>query len=371
MATAPYVGNNDFRGYLSYLGQQGSPYAAAAIGSGGSQGFVDNNGNVNAGLLSNYVSSPADGSPSPAAQLAMGATEQDRINNFNSYLKNAYNAYQGYGGSVLGANTTAGGSTLDPSTLAAYNTAIANTQDAINRIPTQKTAAQSGIDSSYNAALQQLLLGKNQAQQSYTTTKQNTVKDYVGAKNTIGSQAGQTLNGLLRLLGSRGAGGGSAYTQAAPQAVARGASLQRAGVGQQFGQNSQALDQNWGQYLQGYQGSVDNAGFQKQQQYGALDNSVSTNQASLLQQLAQLTAARDGNTTNAQPLIDQANSLLDKTATYAPASFSVNPTPYTAPSLSSYTTTPQTPSYQGQTATNDYFSPYLQSLLGKKQLATG
>lgn len=366
MATAPYVGNNDFRGYLNYLGQQGNPYAAAAIGGGMNTGFVGNDGTVNSGLLSNYVSSPADGSPSSPQQLALGATEQDRINNFNSYLKNAYSAYQGYGANP----NTSPGLALDPSTLAAYNTSIANTQSAIDRIPTQKTAAQSSIDSSYNAALQQLLQGKNQAQQNYTTTKQNTVKDYVGAKNTIGSQAGQTLNGLLRLLGSRGAGGGSAYTQAAPQAVARGASLQRAGVGQQFGQNSQALDQNWGQYLQGYNSSVDNAGFQKQQQYGALDNSVQTNQANLLQQLAQLTAARDGNATNAQPYLDQANNLLNQAANYAPASFSVNPTPYTAPSLSSYTSTPQNVSFNGQTATNDYFSPYLQSLLGKKQLAT-
>jgi hypothetical protein len=91
-----------------------------------------------------------------------------------------------------------------------------------------------------------------------------------------------------------------------------------------------------------------------------------------LQNLAALQAQRaealGGNSVSAsQPYLDQANAILDKTSNYKSTPIKFNTQTYQAPSLASYTVNPNaTPEYQGSQP-NDYFSPYLQALLGKKQ----
>lgn len=348
MAAANYIGNNDYRGYLNYIAQNpndpNSTIASTALQ------LVGNDGNYD---------------PSKLNTVSQGAFGSQTLKDF---INSSYGDYNNQGGVVLGANTTA--PAANPP--ASYDQAIGNTQQAIDRLPGQLQSGQSGINSSYQDALNQLLLGKNTSQQGYNTAKQQSATGYVGAKNTIGSQAGSTLNGLLRLLGSRGAGGGSAYNTAAPQAVARGATLQRADVGNTFAGNNQSLDQGWGNYLNDYNNQVSSAGAQKDQQQQGLQQSIDSNKASLLQSLAQLQAQKNiaaGGTGvgAAQPYLDQANSLLDHLSNYSVAPIKYNTQAYQAPSLASYTTAPQAaPNVQGQGG-GDYFSPYLSSLLGKKQ----
>ncbi len=281
------------------------------------------------------------------------------------------NTYAPTGGGASGTSYTAG--VNDPATLAAYQQAIANTQSGIDRTGTQLSAGNTSLDNQYNTALQQLLLGYNQSNQAYGQNKQTNATNYVGTKNTIGANAGSTLNGLLRLLGSRGAGGSSAYNIAAPQAVAGSATLQRNDAGNTFGLNQQALDQSFGNYQTGYNNQVTGVGAQRDQGKASLANSINSNKASLLQTLAQLqaqqAAATGGNSTGAaQPYLDQANALLDQTANYTTPQINYQTQAYNAPSLASYTN-PQgaTPTYKTQAGGNDYFSPYLSALLGKKQ----
>lgn len=279
--------------------------------------------------------------------------ENPRIDELNSFSKIADPRAP-----VSSGNT--GGAASDP----AIGQAIGNVNSALDRLGNQYNSGASGIDASYQNALNQLLGAKNQGQQTFDQNKQTNSTNYVGAKNTIGSQAGQTLSGLQRLLGSRGAGGGSAATIAAPQAVTRGATLQRQDAGNTFAQNQQGLDQNWGNYLQGYNNQVSSAANQRDQQKQTLQQQIDTNRASLLDSLAQLQSSP----TAAQPYIDQANALYDKTANYTTAPINYQTQAYTPPSLSSYTTNPQQAAqYSGQGG-GDYFSPFLSSLLGKKQL---
>lgn len=279
--------------------------------------------------------------------------------------------YPGYGSSATPAGA---GSGVDQATLDAYGQSIGNTQSAIDRLGGQQASGNNSIDASYTNALNQLLLGKNQANATYDTTKHQTGVDYVGAKNTIGANAGNSLNGLLRLLGSRGAGGSSAATISAPGAVARNATLQRTDVGNTFGANNQALDTNWNNYLTGYNNEVSSAGNQRDQSKQSLQQQIDNNRATLLQSLASLTgqqaAAQGGNATAvSQPYLDQANALLDKTSNYTTAPINYQTQAYTAPDLAKYTTNPNaTPTFNGQTQANDYTSPYLAALLGKKQL---
>lgn len=263
----------------------------------------------------------------------------------------------------------------DPATLAAYDQGISNTQSAIDRLPGQLNSAYSGVDASLSNALNQLLFGKNQANQAYSTNKQQAGTDFVQAKNTIGANAGNTLNGLLRLLGSRGAGGSSAALFGAPTAVAQGATQQRAGAANTFGANNQSLDTGWNNYLTGYNNQVSSAQAQRDQQRQSIQQQNQQQQASLLQSLAQLTgekaAATGGSATGAaQPYLDQANSILNGLSNYTVAPINYQTQAYQAPSLASYSTNPQAaPTYNGQSAGNDYTSPYLAALLKQKQPA--
>jgi len=279
------------------------------------------------------------------------------------------------GGQVLGDSTNTSNysapatPTLTQAQIDQYNQAIANTQAAYDRTGTQLNSGYGTIDSSYQNALNQLLLGKNQAQQTYNDNTLASGQNYVGGKNTVRSNAGSALNGLLRLLGSRGAGGGSAANVVAPGAVARTATLQSSDLANTYGQNRRALDTNWGNYMSGYNNQVTGAAAQKDTARQGLESQIATNRASLLQTLADLTNAKNNNTSG-QTYLDQANAILNQAANVSAAPINYQTQAYTAPTLASYTTSPNpTPTFNGQAATNDYTSPYLQALLGKKQPA--
>lgn len=299
--------------------------------------------------------------PSEASKLGINAPQVQGLSTGEA---------AGSGVSTAGGPVGGAGQGFDT---AAYDQAIGNTNSAIGRLGSQFTSGNSAIDSSYQNALNQLLLGRNQSQNAYDTSKQQATQGYVGAKNTIGTNAGASLQGLQRLLGSRGAGGSSAFTQAAPEAVARQATQQRAEAGNQFGQNNQALDTNFNNYLTGYNNSVADVGNQRDQQRQGLQSNIENNRATLLQSLAQLTAQRSqaqgGNgVAESQPFLDQANGILNAQSSYNVAPINYQTQAYNAPDLASYTTNPQAaPTFQGQPAQNDYFSPYLATLLGKKQ----
>lgn len=262
---------------------------------------------------------------------------------------------------------------IDHNLIAQYDQGIGNLNAAVGRLPGQLSSGNSTIDSSYTNAINQLLGAKNIANQGYTTNKNQTGADYVTSKNTIGANAGSSLNGLLRLLGSHGAGGSSAATISAPGAVARQATQQRADVGSTFGRNNQTLDTNWNNYVTENNNQVNSAGSQRDNQKSELQRSIDSNKASLLQQLAQLSGQRaqaaGGNATGAaQPYLDQANAVLDRSSNYTTAPINYQTQAYQAPDLAKYTfNSNSAPTVQGQSPSNDYYSPYLQALLGKKQ----
>lgn len=339
-------------------------------------GITNQNVHTNTGIIKTMTPDQWNQLTGSGGLQVLGGNGLTNITNALPSTSRDLNNAAGYsqdGGQVLGVSTSTPSQNIsvDPNAISQYNQAIGNTQSAVDRLGGQQQSGLSAIDASYQNALNSLLLGRNQSQQAYDTSKTQSGLDYVGAKNTIGSQAGSLLNSVQRLLGSRGAGGGSAYLQGAPQAVGRNATIQRGDVTNTFGQNQQALDTNWGNYLQGYDNSLNSAKGQKDQATQTLQQSIDTNRANLLQTLAQLTGQRDqaaggSPTAGAQPFLDQANALLDKTANYTTAPISVNTNAYQAPSLASYTNPPPTTINSQNQGSNDYFSPYLSALLGKR-----
>ena len=262
--------------------------------------------------------------------------------------------------------------TYDPNTASLYDLAIGNTQSAVDRLPGQLEGGYSTIESSYKNALNQLLGGKNRAEGEYGTNKLQTSQDWRTGKNTISSQAGGALQGLLRLLGIRGAGGGSAYQFGAPNAVITGANQQRGALGQTFGRNAQALDTNWGNYMTDYGNSVLDVKNQRGVGRQSLEDQFRTDKGSLLQQLAELQAQKaayiGGDPTAASSsYLDKANTLLGTVGTAKTAPIKYSTKAYQAPSLDKYLVGPGiTPTYNPQ-QTGDTTSPYLGALLGNKK----
>lgn len=270
-----------------------------------------------------------------------------------------------------------GGATTYNNNVSQYDQGINQINSALGNLGPQKQSTDSKIQASYDDALSQLLLGENQAHSTYDTNVLQNKQDYVAGKNTVRSNAGNSLNSLLRLLGSRGAGGSSAATITAPGAVARSATLQQSDLGNNFGHNAQSLDTNWGNYELGVNNQRASARKQLDEQAAANNDQFNTQQASLLQQLAQLSGQKaaytGGNATAAaQPYLDQANALSSQVGRFNYTPIDYKTQAYTAPTLDKYTVNPNaTPTYNGQSAGNDYFSPYLQALLGKKQQLAG
>jgi hypothetical protein len=92
-----------------------------------------------------------------------------------------------------------GGATTYNNNVGQYDQGINQINSALGNLGGQQASANSKIDSSYQDALNQLLVGKNQANESYKTNVLQNRQDYSAGKNTVRSRAGSSLNGLLRL----------------------------------------------------------------------------------------------------------------------------------------------------------------------------
>jgi hypothetical protein len=261
---------------------------------------------------------------------------------------------------------------VDPAVLAQYDQSINQTNLGLGNLDSQYNSGLTTINADTTNALNTLLSGYNQSEATYKGNVTDNQKGYIGAKNSIGVNAGNALNGIQRLLGSRGVRG-TDTEQVAPGAVARVATQQRNDTDQGFSKNAQTLDTNWGNYKTGYDNSVLSVNDQAERNKRDLKAKIDTTRTSLLQTLANATQQRtlaaggDPNAAmaSAQPFIDQANTLNAGMSNYTTPAINYNTQAYTPPSLSSYTAPPTNLTAGGSKTPNDYVSPYLSALLGE------
>ena len=260
---------------------------------------------------------------------------------------------------------------IDQAALAAWDQGIGNTNAAISNLDAQRKSGESTIDTQTATALALLLGGWNQAKTAYDQNVTDTKLGYVGAKNTIGSNAGNSLNGILRLLGSKGVSG-TDTRQVAPGAVTRMATQQRGEASNNFGSNMRSLDTGWNNYDSGYKNQVSSVNTQATNSKEELNRNINNNRATLLQTLANQTTqraiaaggGREASVAAAQPYLDQANQLLASSSNYTTKAPTYDVAAWQAPDLASYSTGAITPQFNGQTQGNDYTSPYLAALMG-------
>lgn len=351
MATAPfnYVGNPDYRGYLqNYVtngfGANDPNYATAAQ----LINFAGNDGNLDMSKVNSYAQriNPSD----------WQSAANEIVNNNNQM----YSTYQ----------KAAGGSGTTSSDTAQYDQAIGQYQGQLDRLPAQLAIAQGNVNTQATTKGNELQSAYNQAQNTYNQNSGQNSQQYVTNKNQINDTASAGLRGLLRTLGAYGAGGGSDAQFVAPNAVASKAAQDRAGAGQNFGQNQQQLDTSFGNYGIDYGNQKKQLDDWKQQQLNSAEQSSLSSKQSILQQLAQLRSQRDGGSTaSAQPYLDQASALqpqIDQLGAFNPTYNGTTPV-YNAPSVASYTADPNATTQVDQSGSAGGISPYLQMLLGKNK----
>lgn len=323
----------------------------------------------------NVVTKPSTSTVFKAAAPVATAPAQDTAGLPVDYGSGDSGAYDGtYYGTGGGGSYSSPTPVIDYAAIAQFDQGIGNVQSGIDRLPGQLDIGNRNIDTAYTTHLNQLLQGKQDTQNQYNQNTAQNTGNYVTSKNTIGSNAGSSLNSLQRLLGARGAGGSSAYLFNAPQTVAHQAAVQRNGVGQTFAQNAQGLDTAWNNYNRDWTNSNNDLTRQRDDNKHQLQARVDTTRANLLQSLATLMGQKaqvsGGNpVTAAQPYLDQANSYLssaDQLGLNTPV-LQAAPVNYQAPSLASYTTNPFAAPTTGQSAAGDYTTPFLSMLLGKNR----
>lgn len=370
MAFTNYIGNPDFRGYLSYLSNKGDTNARSALD------YTGNDGGFDAGKLERAAKLQG-------FSVTGNFNDSDRyINDRKNYVQNAYNDFIRQTSPDNGGGASAGGSgsTVNGADLAAYDQSAGNIQSAIDRLGGQRSVGERNINDAYNNSLNKLMGEYAIGQRNYNTSKTQQGQDFVKTKNQINTSVGTNLTGLRRLLASRGAGASSAYDVVAPEAAARQGTMQRSDAADTFGRNQQALDTNWNDYTNSVEQNKKDLAEQKGSQLRGLEATINQNRASLLQNLANIrnqraAAAGGSGIAASQPLLDEANSLLSSAdqlgLQYAnPVVRNNTPAVYNAPDLQSYTLG-RTAQIGGpaRNALTESVAPYLNLLMNRRREA--
>lgn len=282
-------------------------------------------------------------------------------------------------GSGSSSRGGSGSSTYDPQAMAYYDDQISSANNSLGRIGNQRTVGKENIQNSYNQAWNKLMSDKAIAERDYRIKSDRAREDNTSARNAIYQTIGSTVAGLKRLLGSSGAGNSSAAKYMVPLAVGRQGTEQIGNTQKTYARNQQGLDTAWGdtgrQVEEGIAG-LDRQKFEKEQE---LESGLKQSEASILEQLANLTIAKEqaagknytqareatqGYTSRIQDLLGAIDGLGKK---YSGTVMQAGDVKYAAPSLESYAT----PNFDvgGQTETaapTDIISPYLAALFKDK-----
>ena len=348
----PFVGNNDFRGYLAYLGQNGDNMANKALN------FTGNDGGWDEGKLSQYAAGP-------------GTDDSGNIQGYKDYITNAYRTYGG-GSQVLGSATGGSGSTT-PS----YSQEDLAYLDA----QSEKLGRNLGRTDTYlNNSLDALLQNYNKELSGANLTRSRNLEDFdmktqqseSGRARELGkndTRARSLANGLRQRIGLASGSGSSAYQITAPRAVQQEASQGRSDILGDYAANFQALDVNKRRSNEDFQSLLSELDKQKLSREGGVRgdieeqrNSIRENQARVAGQRQQLLGGGYNGVRSAmQPFesqIQQGESLLDSIYSKYAAKYNVNPLQTRTTNLRDYATDKVAVRDNAATGSQNPYSPY-------------
>ena len=164
-----------------------------------------------------------------------GTPDQTPVDNGSTY----------YGGGSYGGGSAPAAPKYNQQDLDLLDLQRGNYESALSRIANQRAIGEGNINSSYTAGDTALRNQRTTAEGNYNTQKARSGQDYVNSRSAIGSQAGNQLNSIRRILGANGAGWSSAYSKLAPYAAALQASQRFNQVQNTFDRNQSDMDNSW------------------------------------------------------------------------------------------------------------------------------
>lgn len=368
-----YIGNNDFRGFLAKNAPQ---YLS----------FTGNDGNVDLNALARDIYGVGNKIGDAATYIRQAQSNANKDANYTRYeytpsivsglydnwsaaqnnQKNNTTTLDNYNGS---GGVGAGGS-ANLQALAQLGQSAGIIQNSLDRLPGQLDIARGNINRQYETGINELNSNRAASENNFNQSTIQNQQGFRTNKNTINDQASQGLRGLSRILGSFGAVGSDMGL--AGQAVAGVASAQNAGAGQNYSQNQQALDTNWGNYKNQWENEKRKRDDWKSQQMNEVEARSNSTRQDLLSRLASIrgeeAAARGGSFAGAaQPFIDQANQLggrIDELGRINPT-YTGNTPVYNAPSLGSYSAGNGAVTALQERVQGGMNTPYLNALLGR------
>lgn len=196
------------------------------------------------------------------------------------------------GGGTYAAAAPAGPSPEESAARLQIDQGINQANDAMGRLNGQQTTAINNLNNDYNSAYNRLLGNQAAANQQYTTNTNNQVQDYVNSRANISSNMRNLATSAQRLLGSQGAGGGSAERFTVPNAAQLVGSNQNARVQQTNQRNLAALTAGHNEDERNFKNSFADLSSQLDKNTRATQSQYEQQRADLLNTIATLTGQK-------------------------------------------------------------------------------
>ncbi len=348
-----YIGNNDYRGWLSYLAGTGSKTASDLLNYAGNDGGVsDRNAsvyytdgkNAKAGTVNdmyyqqwlNQQSGNTSDSYSPETQAAVLVGKKNAVNQSGTYDTTA---------AKQAAAKAAEEQRQKQRMIDYYNGIISQKNNAIDELSNTLKNDLDEIEGNYNTYKNEQQSAYNKAQSEYDNSSKQNLQSLITNRNSITDNAAHGLRGLTRVLGAMGAGGGSVARYNAPDAVKSQADQENANAGLTFAQNQANLDTDWGNYKNDWENDKKKLEDWRTGQIKSAKQNIEKQRINLLDQLSELYGNRAtygadlGNSINdITNRIKSANQTIRDLGTYQKPQYTGMTATYEAPALSTYDT---------------------------------
>lgn len=222
-----------------------------------------------------------------------------------------------------------GSSTNTPNNLGGYNPEVEQARyqieqginsgnDALGRLTGQQNTAMNNINGQFQSAFGRLTGQRDVARRDNQTAVNNQLQDYQTARDDVNSNARNLLLGARRLMGSQGAGGGSADLFGAPLAATQEGNNANAAVKQTNERNLGALSTAYDDNERQFESSFNDLNTQRDQSVRDTTSQFDQQRADILNNIATLTGQRSilngqnyqAALASAQPFTSRINGIL-------------------------------------------------------------
>lgn len=269
------------------------------------------------------------------------------------------------------ATTSAEDAAFKRNMIGIYDRQIADINNNLGTLGDQLNNSLANIKGQYDQYKNEQQSSYDAAENDYNnSTKQNQQNLQIN-RNNITNNASSGLRGLLRVLGSMGAGGSSVARYEAPAMVTNQANQEYSNAGKTYAQNQQGLDTNWGNYKinaendrkkleDWYDGQVKTAKQENYEKGQSLLNDLVTAYGNR----AQYGGSYGNNINDAYDRIANYRSQINDLGRYTPANYAGVTAVYNAPDLASYNTSNPNLSTTVTGSSTSASSPLLAALQG-------